>query len=303
MPDTNKLNIDVALVHSLIAAQFPEWADLTIKPVEFSGWDNRTFHLGEHMSVRLPSAEKYSAKVEIEQRWLPKFAPFLPLQIPTPLAMGKPSAEYPWKWSVYKWLEGETASVDRIDNISQFATKLGDFLATLQQIDTTGGPPAGAHNFYRGGDLATYDSQTRQSIAIMATKIDASIMTKIWNKALDSKWQQAPVWVHGDVAVGNLLVSNRQLSAVIDFGGLGVGDPACDLVMAWTFFQGESRDAFRTAINLDANTWARARGWALWKALIVCAEQPGTNQRENEKSWLVLNEILADCRDLPDKPI
>ena len=296
MRDTNKLNIDVALVHRLIAVQFPQWVDLTIKPVEFSGWDNRTFHLGKHMSVRLPSAEKYSAKVEIEQRWLPKFAPLLPVQIPTPLAMGKPSAEYPWQWSVYQWIEGETASLDRINDLPQFATKLGEFLVALQKIDGTGGPLAGAHNFYRGGNLATYDTETRQSIAALTDKIDTNIVTGIWNEALDSKWQQPPVWVHGDVAVGNLLVNNGQLNAVIDFGGLGVGDPACDLVMTWTFFKGESRDAFRTAINLDANTWARARGWALWKALIVCAELPGTNTREIEKSWLVLKEVLVDYK-------
>ena len=246
------------------------------------------------MSVRLPSAEKYSAKVEIEQLWLPKFAPLLPLQIPTPLAIGKPSAEYPWKWSVYRWIEGETASIDGINNLPKFATKLGEFLVALQQIDATGGPLAGVHNFYRGGELSTYNADTRKSIAILGNKIEAKIVTAVWNEALDSKWQQAPVWVHGDVAVGNLLVSNGQLSAVIDFGGLGIGDPACDLVIAWTFLNGESRDAFRAAINLDTNTWARARGWALWKALIVCAELPGTNQREIENSWLVLNEVLAD---------
>jgi aminoglycoside phosphotransferase (APT) family kinase protein len=300
MQNTDIVSIDVSLVQRLIAEQFPEWADLPVKPVEFSGWDNRTFHLGEHMTVRLPSDEEYSQQVEKEQFWLPKLAPQLPLPIPTPLAMGKPGEGYPCHWSIYSWIDGNTASIERIVALRQFATALAEFLVALQRCDATGGPLAGPHNFYRGGDLATYDAETRQAISILGNKIDADIVTEVWNTALASTWSRSPVWVHGDVAIGNLLVHKGQLSAVIDFGQLCIGDPACDLAIAWTFFIEESRDAFRAAIPLDSATWERARGWTLWKALIVYAGLPGTNLLEAEKSKLIIDEILEDhrCRNL-----
>jgi aminoglycoside phosphotransferase (APT) family kinase protein len=294
MLNTSKVQIDTTLVQKLIASQFPQWANLPIKRVEHGGWDNRTFHLGEHMSIRLPSAACYAEKVKKEQYWLLKLAPHLPLPIPKPLAMGQPSNEYPWHWSIYQWIDGETASIERIDDLSQFAADLANFLIALQQIDTTGGLEAGPHNFYRGGPLKTYDAETCQAIAALGNNIDTATVTAIWEEALASSWHRPSVWVHGDVAVGNLLVNNGKLAAVIDFGGLGIGDPACDLVLAWTLFKGESREAFRTTLQLDAATWARARGWALWKALIVCAELPGTNPLFVEHSWLIIDEILHE---------
>jgi aminoglycoside phosphotransferase (APT) family kinase protein len=294
MSNAEKIHIDVPLVRRLITTQFPEWADLPIKSVEFSGWDNRTFHLGAHMTVRLPSAEEYSSQVEKENFWLPKLAPLLPLPIPVPLAMGKPAEGYFWNWSIYRWLDGKTASIERIDDLNLFATALAEFLAALQQCDSTGGPMAGQHNFYRGGALTTYDEETRQAIVTLRNEIDADAVTAVWNEALASTWHSSPVWIHGDVAIGNLLVEKGKLSAVIDFGQLGIGDPACDLAIAWTFFKGKSRDAFCTTLSLDSATWARGRGWALWKALIVCAALPGTNQLEVEKSRWVIDEILAD---------
>jgi aminoglycoside phosphotransferase (APT) family kinase protein len=290
------MHIDVALVRRLIATQFPQWAHLPIKPLEFGGWDNRTFHLGDHMTVRLPSAAEYAFQIEKEQHWLPKLAPFLPLSISVPLAMGKPTEEYPWHWSINPWLDGQTASIERIKDLRQFAIALAEFLVALERIDATGGPIAGAHNFYRGGSLATYDAETRQAIAILDDKIDTKVMTEIWDIALASTWRDSPVWVHGDIAIGNLLVVNGQLSAVIDFGQLSIGDPACDLVIAWTLFKGASREAFRATLDLDRATWARARGWALWKALIICAELPGTYSLEIEKSWKIIEEVMADYK-------
>jgi aminoglycoside phosphotransferase (APT) family kinase protein len=294
MQNTDRVSIDVSLIQRLIADQFPEWAGLPVKPVEFSGWDNRTFHLGEHMTVRLPSDEEYSQQVEKEQLWLPKLAPQLPLPIPTPLAMGKPGEGYPCHWSIYNWIDGNTASIERISNLQQFATALAEFLVALQKCNAIGGPVAGQHNFYRGGELATYDAEARQAITILENKIDSDTVTELWNTALASIWSRSPVWVHGDIAIGNLLVDQGQLSAVIDFGQLCIGDPACDLAITWTFFKGESRDAFRAAISLDRATWERARGWTLWKALIVYAGLPGTNPLEAERSRQIINEVLED---------
>lgn len=293
------VNISTTLVQRLIQSQFPAWSDLPIKPVEFSGWDNRTFHLGDRMTVRLPSDASYVSQVEKEQRWLPKLAPHLPLPIPRPLAMGKPSENYPWPWSVYQWLEGKTASHETISDLSAFGLKLAEFLKAFQKIDSTGGPIAGPQNFYRGGSLKIYDQETREAIKkldLVNQAMDSKRITAIWNRALDSEWNQPPVWIHGDIAVGNLLVNNGELSAVIDFGQLGVGDPACDLVIAWTLLKDPSREVFKKAMLLDEQTWERAMGWALWKALIVYTALPGSNCNaiEIEKAKRLINELLVD---------
>lgn len=290
------LIINEALVRCLITDQFPQWKDLPVRPVTHSGWDNRTFHLGEHMLVRMPSAQDYALQVEKEQQWLPKLAPKLPLPIPVPVGLGKPANGYPWTWSIYAWLPGETAIPSHITDLSDFATNLAQFLIALQSIDSKSGPVPGLHSFYRGGSLATYDNETRQAIATLKGKIDTNAATEIWEAGRSTKWTNPPVWVHGDISIGNLLVQNGRLSAVIDFGQLTVGDPACDLAIAWTFFNGKSRDTFRSVLSLDNATWARGRCWALWKALIVYAELSGTNPLEIENSRRVINEILADYR-------
>lgn len=284
--------IDDTLVRCLVATQFPQWAHLAVRPVALGGWDNRSFHLGEQMLVRLPSAVHYAAQVEKEQRWLPKLAPLLPLPIPAPLAIGEPAQDYPWRWSVYRWLEGDTATPERIADLRDFATDLAQFLIALQRIDPAGGPAPGPHNFYRGGSLATYDAETRQAIAALKDRIDVDAATTVWDAALATTWHSAPVWIHGDVGLGNLLVREGRLSAVIDFGNMGVGDPACDLAIAWTLFDGESRDAFRATLPLDADTWARARGWTLWKALIVAAGLANSNAVEAAQPWRVIDRVL-----------
>ena len=287
--------IDASLVRRLVATQFPHWKELAIKPVALGGWDNRTFHLGEKMLVRMPSAQVYSLQVEKEQKWLPKLAPLLPLQIPIPLAIGEPADGYPWKWSIYRWLDGDTAASIPIANLSDFAASLAQFLIALQRIDTTGGPLPGLHSFYRGGSLRTYDVETRQALATLNGKIDINAATELWEDALATSWHGFPVWVHGDLSCGNLLVQEGRLSAVIDFGQLTIGDPACDLAIAWTFFEGKSREIFRSMLPLDAGTWARGRAWTLWKALILAAGLTNTNSVESlQPWWKIIDEVLAD---------
>ena len=293
--ETLSATIDVELVRRLIAAQFSQWAHLSIKPVEPGGWDNRAFRLGDRMSVRLPSAAAYVAQVEKEHRWLPEIGPRLPLPIPRPLAKGAPGEGYPWPWSVYGWLDGKPAEADLIVDITRFSRALAGFLVALQRIDATGGPPAGQHNFHRGGPLVVYDAQTRAALSTLGGRVDTAAVEDVWAAALDSEWQGKPVWVHGDMAWGNLLVQDGELYAIIDFGSSAVGDPACDLAIAWTQFFGESRQAFRAALPLDDETWARGRGWALWKALITVAGHD-SNQRDAAKSWRVINEVVADHR-------
>jgi len=288
-----KLEIDVSLVRRLLV-QFPQWADLPVKRVEFDGWDNTTFRLGEDLSVRLPSAQAYAGQVEKEHRWLPRLAAHLPLSIPVPLAMGVPANGYPWHWSVYRWLEGENATIKSIADLQQFATALAQFLAALQRIDPADGPPPGQHNFFRGGPLTTYDSETRDAIATLRGRIDADAVTAVWEAALRATWHGPPVWLHGDVSAGNLLVEKGRLNAVIDFGCTAVGDPACDLTIAWTLLSGESRDAFRAALPLDRATWARGRGWALWKGLITLVKHT-TNPTKARNARGVIDEVLVDA--------
>ena len=290
----DEVDINVSLVGRLVAAQFPQWADLPVEPVEVDGWDNSTFRLGARMAARLPSAARYAPQVEKEHRWLPKLAPLLPLPIPVPLAKGFPSEGYPFNWSVYRWIEGETAAVGRIDNLVEFATELAEYLIALKRIDPAGGPSPGRHNFFRGGPLTVYDAETRQAIAALEGRIDADAASATWEAALEATWHGPPVWLHGDVAAGNLLVKGGRLSAIIDFGTSGVGDPSCDLAIAWTLFGGESRDAFRAALQLDGATWARGRGWTLWKGLITLAEHIDTNRLVAARARRVIDEVLAD---------
>jgi aminoglycoside phosphotransferase (APT) family kinase protein len=274
--------IDVALVRELVAGQFPQWASLPVREVEHDGWDNRTFRLGDELSVRLPTGDWYAQQVAKEQRWLPVLAPQLPLPIPSPVAAGTPTDAYPYPWSVYRWLPGEIATIAPIASTEEFASSLAQFLNALRRADAHGGPPPGEHNFFRGGPLRTYEAETLQAIAALDGAIDRPAVERVWSEAMASSWEGEPVWVHGDVAAGNLLVRDGDLAAVLDFGSSGVGDPACDCVIAWTFLRGAARARFEAELEADDATWARGRGWALWKALIT-------------RSFADLEQILGDA--------
>lgn len=298
---TTEVIINLNLAQRLIADQFPEWKNLPIKPVAESGWDNRTFHLGDDLLIRMPSAAHYASQVEKEQHWLPKLSPHLPLPIPTPIAIGKPGFGYPWHWSINRWLAGEPATTAFIPNMNDFAVSLAKFLKALQSIDPTNGPIAGPHSFYRGGSLSAYNSETRQALAVLKDKIDVASAAEIWESALNSTWQNRPVWVHGDIAHGNLLVQEGRLSAVIDFGQLAIGDPACDLSIAWTFFDADSRKIFHNELGLDKNTWIRGLAWTLWKYMIIAAGIIGSNSVEGKKCWNIINTVLQEYRLMNDE--
>lgn len=290
------VEINEIVAGNLVKAQFPQWAHLQVKPVELSGIDNRTFRLGEEMSIRLPSAEEYAPQVQKEQKWLPALAPHLSFRIPEPLSMGKPSRSYPWNWSIYRWINGESPNTLLMDDIhlQQIALELAQFLNELHKIDVTGGPLPGPHNYWRGDYPSVYDAETKSAIKELQGFIDADRATSVWEEALSSKWSQDPVWIHGDFASGNILVKGGKLAAVIDFGCMGVGDPACDLVIAWTFLKNESRKVFKEHLYLDQGTWARARGWALWKALISITPLKGNTGPEAMQQQQIINEILNE---------
>jgi len=290
------LNITVKLVHQLITQQFPRWAHLSIKPVEVDGHDNRTFQLGTELLLRLPSAQCYAEVVEKEQAWLPVLAQHLFLEIPEPIAMGKPTQDYHYNWSIYRWINGDSANVLSVYDLdfNNIALNLARFLQELHQINSIDGPVAGACNFYRGGSLAIYNEEVLSAIDKLKENIEVDKVTKIWQKAMSSAWNKQPVWVHGDLSAGNIIIRNKKLVAVIDFGGIAIGDPACDLVIAWTFLTKESRDIFKLQLNLDNDTWNRARGWAVWKAMITLVSIEDKNSAQAIQQFYIINEILNE---------
>jgi aminoglycoside phosphotransferase (APT) family kinase protein len=290
----DKADITPALVSALVATQFPMWADLPVRPVDADGWDNATFRLGENMSVRLPGADSYTQQVDKEHRWLPVLASQLPLPVPVPLAKGVPGCGFPRPWSVYRWIAGEPVTAARVSDMPRFAADLADFLAALYRADPAGGPPPGQHNFFRGGPVAVYDGEAREALAALDGHIDTGLAAEVWQAALDAPWPGRPVWFHGDVSPGNLLLEHGRLSAVIDFGTSGVGDPACDTAIAWTFLSGESRRIFKARLPVDAAAWTRGRGWALWKAMIVLVRARADDPQDAAETTHVIAEILAD---------
>ncbi|HEV7649970.1 MAG TPA: aminoglycoside phosphotransferase family protein [Actinophytocola sp.] len=292
-PPDGRAGIDAALVKRLIRAQFPRWADLPVTPVEFDGWDNRTYRLGDDKTVRLPTAAGYVPAVAKENEWLPRLAAALPVAVPAVLGAGVPGEGYPFPWSVRGWLPGVTADRARIDDPVRFAGEVAGFVAALQRCDARGGPAAGEHSWFRGSPLAHYDEETRRCLGQLDGRVDGKAAA-VWDAALGAEWLGAPVWFHGDVAAGNLLVRDGRLAAVIDFGTSGVGDPACDLVIAWTLFSGASRAAFRRAVGQDGGTWARARGWALWKALLTLTGCIDTDPDLAALNRRVIDDVLAD---------
>jgi aminoglycoside phosphotransferase (APT) family kinase protein len=289
----DEVDTDASLVRRLLATQFPQFANLRVVQVTSSGTDNALYRLGDDMVVRLPRKASAASHNDKEYQWLPRLAPQLPLAVPVPLAIGEPAEGYPFRWSVRRWLGGESAIIESVG--VEAALDLANFITALQRIDSAGGPAPGAHNFGRGAPLITRDAATRSAIEQLRSSIDAGAAAAVWRAALDAPaWTKAPVWIHGDLIPGNLLLEQGRLCAVIDFGGLGVGDPACDLMVAWTVFSGASRDAFRVALAVDDATWARARGWALSWALIFVPYYEHTNPAGVRIARRTIDEVIAD---------
>jgi aminoglycoside phosphotransferase (APT) family kinase protein len=351
------------LARKLIAAQFPEYSNLPITDVEKQGHDNRTYRLGDHMLIRMPTAADYALKVPKEQELLPQLAKRLSISIPAPIKMGKPSytketlavarkmsgelaepiligehkripifddanvkvsqVDYPFPFSIYKWLSGKSINLLTLTDQEkeQLAFDLAKFLKELQAIADVEGPEPGQHNWWRGDHVSVYDKGARKQIAELAEIIDTRQALSLWNKACGTKWNNPPIWIHGDFAIGNMLVSNRhherndviqenddnwiaspsarndgggkyKLSAVIDFGGAAVGDPACDLVIAWTYLSSKAREIFISEMDMNPDTWLRARAWALWKATFELCQISDKNSAETEVQKRIIDEVM-----------
>ncbi|MFF1508002.1 aminoglycoside phosphotransferase family protein [Streptomyces sp. NPDC058326] len=271
-----ELPVDTALVERLVAGRFPEWAGLPVRAVDSAGTDNAMFRLGDDLVVRLPRVPYAARHVEKEQRWLPLLAPHLPLDVPVPAGRAGASAEFPLPWSVYRWLDGDDTYDVPLTDLAHAAVALGRFGAALRAVDASGGPAS-----FRGGPVTAWeDGNLPGAVRELAADgaVDAELALASWEAVLRlPQWDGAPVWIHGDLLPGNLLGRDGRLSAVIDFGGLGTGDPACDMMPAWTLLTAGTRPLFREAAGADDATWARGRGWALAWGLVTEAYYRDTN--------------------------
>jgi aminoglycoside phosphotransferase (APT) family kinase protein len=259
----DELDVEIPLARRLLAAQFPAWADLPLEPVLPWGTDHAIFRLGKDMSVRLPRRPGIEGQSAFESAWLPRLAPHLPLAIPGPLALGEPALGYPWRWAVQTWLPGEQAVPERLDDPCEAAVDLARFVRALWGIDTAEAPRAA-----RGEPLATRDEPTRRWLATLDGVVETVRVTALWEEALAAPvWDGPPLWLHADLDERNLLATDGRLTGLLDFGGSGVGDPACDVGVAWKLFSGRARELFRAELGVDDATWARARGHVLSQSL------------------------------------
>jgi aminoglycoside phosphotransferase (APT) family kinase protein len=285
----DELPIDAPLVRALLTEQFPEWAGLSLDRVRSFGTDNALYRLGADMVVRLPRIEWATRDIDKDARWLEQLRPLLPVELPELLATGVPGDGYPWTWGIYRWLEGENPVVGAIARVEELARDVGRFVAAVRRLDLTdtrGGSRAGA--------LAARDAEVRRAIDQVAGEFDRAALTAGWEEALRAPaWDGPPVWTHGDLLRGNLLLRDGLLSAVIDWSLLGVGDPACDALPAWSVLPPETREVFRDEAGLDDATWARGRGWALCVGLLQVPYYTQTNPELADNGRHMVREILA----------
>jgi len=280
--------IDAALARCLVDTQFPQWAELPLRLLAPAGSDHVIYRLGKELSVRLPRHAGAIKQARKEAEWLPRLAPHLPLAIPVLVEVGEPDFGYPWPWAVSRWLDGEVATADALSGSHEAARVLAEFLTALHRFDSE------KTEDLLGQPLATRDTATRSAITKVGDAFDTAAMAELWDTALATpEWDRPPVWFHGDFHTGNLLTTGGRLSAVIDFGELGRGDPACDLTIAYTLMSVETRATFRTALDMDDATWTRGRGWALATGLNAYVSYAAVNPRVAAQTTRQITQALV----------
>ena len=286
----DEVHVDAGLVGRLVAEEFPRLTGLPISAVQSTGTVNAIYRLGEHLYARLPRVQSWAKDLDKEWHWLPKLAPHLSLRIPEPVAKGHPASGYPFAWAIYRWIDGQPYADELVDDEHQAAKDLAQFVAELRGIDPVVGAPRGGRK-----PLRTLDAVTREAIESARDVIDSDAATAAWERALEAPaWQGTPVWIHADLLRPNLLVHGGRLCAVIDFGGVGVGDPAADVIAAWSVFGPTGRESFRRALDVDDGTWNRARGFALHQAAMIIPYYRETNPGFVALAKRTVEEVLAD---------
>ncbi len=286
----DEVDIDVPLVRHLLAAQFPQWANLPIRAVHSTGTVNAIYRLGDHLCTRGSRTQRWAQDLDKEWHWLPKLAPRLPLRVPEPVGKGQPASSYPFSWAIYEWIDGQPYSDKLVDDEHRAARDLAQFVVELRRIDLVVGAPRGGRK-----PLRELDALTRAAIESARGVIDSDAATAAWERALEApSWKGTPVWIHTDLLRPNVLVHGGRLCAVIDFGGIGVGDPAADVIAAWSVFGHTGRGTFRGALDVDDGTWERARGFALHQAAMIIPYYGETNPEFAALARRTVEEVLAD---------
>lgn len=286
----NEFDINEPLVRNLLNQQFPEFADLKINQVKHAGTDNAIFRLGDDKCIRLPRIDYAALQIEKELKWLPKLVTHLPLAIPNPLVSGKPCKDFPYPWYIYNWIQGGDLYDTKPQNLIEIASDLAKFIKSLHKISADGAPVA-----RRGLPLATKNDEVRKAILDLKDMVDPDIITSIWEECSNTpNWDKPAIWLHGDLLPSNLLIQNGKLNSVIDFGLMGIGDPACDLIPAWSLFDADSREVFRKELQIDDDTWIRGKGWALAIALIIIPYYLHTNPVLISVAKKIIGELIGD---------
>ena len=284
----------VDLVRHLIASRFPEWRDLPVSVVPSAGTANDLFALGDEMVIRLPATESAHRAIEKEQIWLPRLEQHISLALPTPVAVAGPGDGFDFAWAVYRWLPGEDGWARPIGDLASAAMDLANFITELRAVDTTGGPAPGKHNSWRGVPLEHLDDRVREAIRECGARIDMPVVTALWELALAQPGASEPTWVHGDIQPGNWLSTGDRISAIIDWGLLGVGDPAVDLLPAWNLLDRNTRGQFRRALGVDDATWIRGQGWAVFQSVMALPYYWETNPVMVAMARRQLTQLLGE---------
>jgi len=288
-----EFDINEALVPRLLASQMPQWAELPLRLVEPIGTDNVMIRLGDTLAVRLPRIAAAAAAITKEQRLVPRIAPHLPISVPVPVGVGVPGQGYPWSWSVYRWVVGRNPEPGEAD--LRLAGELADFIRALRGVDTFGLTAHDSLRSYRADSIQLRDTVTRACIEDCAGLLDTVTVVRAWEQALRvAEFTGPPVWMHADLHPGNLLVQNGQLAAVLDWGGLALGDPAPDCLVAWTLLTPQTRPTFRARVDVEGDTWRRGRAWALSIALVALPYYSRTNTQITRWARYTIRQVVED---------
>ena len=285
--------ISVETVRGLVASQAPQFAHHPFTPVASGGTDNTIVRLGDKLCVRLPKRPEAVPQIDKERIWLPRFKA-LPLKTPMPVFNGTPDAAFEHPWGIYEWIEGTALSQTHVTDWPAAAKAMSGFLLSLQRQDTLGAPRSGAQNHYRGVALIERDTLTRNAIKGLADLYPAARLSYVWEQALQATPHTGePTWLHGDLQGGNILVADGKITAIIDFGLAGVGDPACDLMVAWSVLPKSVRTEFHDQMGCDVDSCLRGMGWALSVSVIALDYYRDRNPALSKISRQTIEAVLG----------